>query len=67
MSVFLPWGITLKMVVLEANFLRVIALVKFLNAVKSLCTHYLFNQWLEFDQTSTVSSLEWGKEGIRFW
>ena len=24
----------------------------FLNAVKSLCAHYLFNQWLEFDQTS---------------
>ena len=28
----------------------------FLNAVKSLCAHYLFNQWLEFDQTSTDTS-----------
>ena len=39
----------------------------FPNAVKSLCAHYLVNQWLEFDQTSTDTSSEWGKEMIRFW
>ena len=33
---------------------------------KSLCTHYLFNQWLEFDCTSTDTSLVWEKEVIRF-
>ena len=37
------------------------------NAVKSLCAHYLFNQWLKFDQTSTDTSSGWGKEVIRFW
>ena len=37
------------------------------NAVKSLCAHYLFKQWLEFDQTSTDTSSGWGKEIIRFW
>ena len=41
--------------------------VKFLNAVKSLCAHYLFNQRPEFDQTSIDTSLGWGKEMIRFW
>ena len=37
------------------------------NAVKSLCAHYLFNQLLEFDQTSTDASSGCGKEVIRFW
>ena len=37
------------------------------NEVKSLCAQYLFNQWLEFDQTSTDTSSGWGKEVIRFW
>ena len=27
----------------------------------------LFNQWLEFDQTSTDTSSRWGKEVLRFW
>ena len=47
--------------------LELLPFVKFLNAVKSLCAHYLFNQWLEFDQTSTDTSLGRGKEVIRFW
>ena len=34
---------------------------------KSLCAHYLLNQWLEFYQTSTDTSLGQGKEEIRFW
>ena len=34
--------------------------------VKSLCAHYLFNQWMEFDQTSTDTSSGYGKEVIRF-
>ena len=34
---------------------------------KSLCAHYLLNQWLEFYQTSTDTSLGQGKEVIRFW
>ena len=34
---------------------------------KSLCAHYLLNQWLEFYQTSTDSLLGQGKEVIRFW
>ena len=37
------------------------------NAVKSLCAQYLFNQWLEFDQTSTDTSSGWDKEMFRFW
>ena len=37
------------------------------NAVKSLCAHYLFNQWMEFDQTSTDTSSVWGKEVVKFW
>ena len=37
----------------------------FLNAVKSLCAQYLFNQWLEFDQTSTDTSSGLGK-GLDF-
>ena len=40
--------------------------VKFLNAVKSLYAHYLFNQWPEFDQTSTDKLLGRGKEVIRY-
>ena len=31
------------------------------NAVKSLCAHYLFNQLLEFDQTSTDTSYRMGE------
>ena len=34
---------------------------------KSLCAHYMLNQWLEFFQTSTDTSLGHGKEVIRFW
>ena len=34
---------------------------------KSLRAHYLLHQWLEFYQTSTDTSLEQGKEMIRFW
>ena len=30
--------------------------VSLVNAVKGLCEHYLFNQCLEFDQTSTNTS-----------
>ena len=41
--------------------------MKFLNAVKSLCAHHLFNQRPEFDQTSTDTLLGLGKEVIRFW
>ena len=33
---------------------------------KSLCAHYLLNQWQEFDQTSTDTSVGRGKEVIRF-
>ena len=29
---------------------------------KSLCAHYLLNQWLEFDQTSTDTSIGRGKK-----
>ena len=29
---------------------------------KSLCAHYLLNQWLEFDQTSTDTSVGQGKK-----
>ena len=46
--------------------LELLPFVKFLNAVKSLCAHYLFNQWPEFDQTSTDKSLGLGKEVISF-
>ena len=35
--------------------------------VKSLCAHCLLNQWLEFYQTSTNTSLGQGKEVIRLW
>ena len=31
--------------------LELLLFVKFLNAVKSLCAHYFFNEWLDFDQT----------------
>ena len=34
---------------------------------KSLCAHYILNQWLEFYQTSTDTSLGHRKEVIRFW
>ena len=34
---------------------------------KSLCAHYILNQWLEFHQTSIDISLGHGKEVIRFW
>ena len=34
---------------------------------KSLCAHYTLNQWLELYQTSTDTSLGYGKEVIRFW
>ena len=34
--------------------------------MQSLCAHYLFNQWLEFDQTSIDISSGLGKEVIRF-
>ena len=34
---------------------------------KSLCAHYLLNQWLEYYQTSIDTSLGHGKEVIRFW
>ena len=34
---------------------------------KSLCAHYLLDQWLEFYQTSKDTSLRQGKEVIRFW
>ena len=47
--------------------LELLPFVKFLNPVKSLCAHYHFNQWPEFDQTSTDTSLGQGKEVIRFW
>ena len=33
---------------------------------KSLCAHYLLNQWLEFDQTSTDTSIEWGEKWLDF-
>ena len=35
--------------------------------VKKLCADCHFNQWLDFDQTSTDASSGWGKEVIRFW
>ena len=35
--------------------------------LKSSCAHYLFNHWLEFDQTSPDTSSGWGKEVNRFW
>ena len=39
-----------------------------MNIHQFLQTHwYQFNQWLEFDQTSTYTSLGWEKEVIRFW
>ena len=41
--------------------------VSLVNAVKSLYVHYLFNKWLEFDQTGTGTSSGWEKEVIRFW
>ena len=41
--------------------------VSVFNAVKSLCAHYPFTQWLKFDQTSTDTSSGLGKEVIRFW
>ena len=47
--------------------LELLAFVKFLNAVKSLCAHYLFNQWPEFDQTNTDKSLGRGKDVFRYW
>ena len=47
--------------------LELLPFVKFHNAVESLFAHCLFNQWLEFDQTSTDRSLGRGKEVIRFW
>ena len=28
-----------------------------------MCAHYLFNQWLEFDQISTDTSSGWGGVG----
>ena len=34
---------------------------------KSLCAHFILNQWLKFYQTSTDTSLGKGKEVIRFW
>ena len=34
---------------------------------KSLCAYYFLNQWLEFYQTSTRTSLGHGKEVIGFW
>ena len=46
--------------------LKLLPFVKFLNAVESLCAHCLFNQWPEFDQTSTDTSLGLRKEVIRF-
>ena len=33
---------------------------------KSLCAHYILNQWLEFYQTSTDTSLGHEKKVIRF-
>ena len=36
-----------------------------LNAVKNFCAYYLFNQWPEFDQTSTDTALGRGKWQIR--
>ena len=39
------------------------------NAVKHLCTHYLFNQWLKFDQTSTDAQIhhqDGGKKWLDF-
>ena len=46
--------------------LQILKKASLVNAVKSLCVHYLFNQWLEFDQTNTDTSPEWGKDVIRF-
>ena len=46
---------------------KLLPFVKFLNAIKSLCAQHLFNQWLEFDQTSIDASLGRAKEVIRFW
>ena len=34
--------------------------------VKSLCAHYLYNQWLEFDKTSTDTLSGWGKKWLDF-
>ena len=34
---------------------------------KSLCAHFILNQWLEFYLTSTDTSLGHGKEVVRFW
>ena len=47
--------------------LELLPFVNFLNAVKSLCAHFLFNQWPEFEQTSTDIWSGWGKEVIKFW
>ena len=33
---------------------------------KCLCAHYLLNQWLEFDQTNTDTSIGRGEKVIRF-
>ena len=51
----------------KVTTLWILKKVSLVNAVKSLCAHYLFNQWLEFDQISTDTSSGWGKEVIRFW
>ena len=48
--------------------LELLPFEKCLNAAKkTLCAHNLFNQWLEFDQTKTGTSLGQEKEVIRFW
>ena len=42
--------------------LELLSFVKFLNAAKiSFYAQYLFNQWLEFDQTNVDMSLRQGK------
>ena len=38
-----------------------------MSIVKSLCSNYLFQQWLDFDQTGIYTSSGSGKEAIRFW
>ena len=37
-----------------------------MSLVKSLCAHYLYNQWLKFDQTSTDTHQDRGKKWLDF-
>ena len=53
--------------IFKITTLSILKKVSLVNAVKGLCAHYLFNQWMEFNQTSTDTSSGWGKEVFRFW